>query len=813
MNRKELVKQMTLEEKCSLLSGGTQFTTKSVRRLGVPSIYLSDGPSGVRKQAGASDHLGLNPSLPATCWPSASTIANSWDVELGEEIGRYMGEEAKVQRVNVLLGPGLNMKRSPLCGRNFEYFSEDPYLAGKLAAAYIRGIQSNGIAACPKHFAVNSQETLRMHSDSVLDERTLRELYLTGFEIAVKEGRPKCLMSSYNRVNGVYASENRHLLREVLVDEWGFDGFVVTDWGGSNDRPSGVAAGNHLEMPETGGSSDREVADAVRQGRLDEATLDQLVEEYLRVLDQIVILDDAPDHFDEASHHEFARRAAQSAIVLLKNEGGLLPLAQETRVAVIGDFAETPRYQGAGSSAVNPTKVDNALDALKASGLKVVGYEPGFLRHGGEEPARLSAAVALAERADVVLLFLGLDELTETEGMDRKTMKLRDNQIETLQAVSKVNPHVVVVFSGGAPVECPWLESCEAMIHGYLGGQAGAGAIADALTGKVNPSGKLAETWPVSYEDTPAFRYFPGRERTAEYREGMYIGYRYYDTADVPVRFPFGFGLSYTAFEYSGLSVSPEKVSFTITNAGAIAGAEIAQVYVSRRNGTVFRPARELKGFAKVYLEPGESKTVTVALDDKAFRYFNVRTNRWEIEGGTYEIQVGASSRDIRLTGTVQVAGTDAPAPYDRERLPSYYSGKVTDVGEEEFSALLGRSIPAAQWDRTAPLELNDAFAQLSYAKSWIGRLIYRLFKNQLDRAEAAGKPDLDALFRMNMPFRGMAKMMGGAVDMAMAAALVEIFNGHFFKGVGRLIDSWRRKRRAEKETAEKLSRGGDAGA
>ena len=808
MEYKKLVKRMSLEEKCALLSGGTQFTTKSIPRLGIPAIRLADGPNGVRRQAGAADHLGLNPSLPATCYPTASTMANSWDVQLNEEMGRYLGEEAKAQRVNVLLGPGVNMKRSPLCGRNFEYYSEDPYLAGKLAAAYIRGVQSNGISACPKHFAVNSQETLRMHSDSVVDECTLREIYLTAFEIAVKEGKPRSIMSSYNRINGVYASEDRHLLRDILVDEWGFDGFVVTDWGGSNDRLAGVLAGNHLEMPATGGSSDREVADAVREGRVEEKVVDLLVEEYLKTLDQIGIPDDAPDHFDEAGHHAFVRKAAQAAIVLLKNDAQLLPLAQGTRVAVIGDFAEKPRYQGAGSSNVHSIRVDHALNCLKSSGLEVVGYEPGFLRHGGEDALKLAAAVELSRRADVVLLFLGLDELAESEGIDRITMKLRDNQVRLLQAVSEANPHVAVVFSGGTPVECPWLSQCQAMVYGGLGGQAGAGAVIDVITGKVNPSGKLAETWPLSYEDTPAHRYYPGMERTAEYREGPYIGYRYYETAQIPVCFPFGFGLSYTSFSYSQLSASSEGVRFTLTNTGGVAGEEVAQLYVSRREGQVFRPLRELKGFVKVRLEPGESRTVFIPLDDKAFRYFNVKTGRWEVEGGAYEVQVGASSQDIRLTGTVQLEGSTAPLPYDLDGLPSYADGQITEVSDREFSTLLGRPLPEARWNRAAPLELNDTFTQLSYAHGWVGHLTYRILKGQVDRAKARGAPDLNALFRLNMPFRGLAKMLGGAVDMAMAAALVEVFNGHFFRGMGHFVAAWQQKGRAARQTARKLAQG-----
>ena len=798
MEAMEYIAAMTLEEKCSLLSGSTQFDTKALPRLGVPSICFSDGPSGVRRQTGSGDHLGLGPSEPATCFPSASTMANAWDIELEEELGRRLGEEARSLGVDVLLGPGLNIKRSPLCGRNFEYFSEDPYLSGKLAAACIRGIQAQGVAACPKHFAVNSQETLRMHSDSVVDQRTLRELYLTAFEIAVKEGHPRWIMSSYNRINGVYANENRWLLRDLLREEWGFDGCVVTDWGGSSDHAAGVAAGSHMEMPTAGPATDRDLVRAVREGRVSEDWIDRMVEEYLRNL---------PDGkspaaaFDPEEHHRFARRAAAEAVVLLKNEESLLPLAPGTRAAVIGDFAQTPRYQGAGSSMVKPTRLDNALEELRNSGLEIVGYAPGFRRHGGEDAALLARAVELAEGADVVLLFLGLDELAESEGLDRTGLRLPESQIRLLEEVSRVNPRVVLVLAGGAPMECPWLEHCKAMVNGYLGGQAGGGALADVLTGKVYPSGKLAETWPLRLEDTPAFRWFPGRERTAEYREGIYVGYRYYDTAGTEVRFPFGFGLSYTDFAYSDLTASEGEVSFTLTNTGARAGAEIAQVYFSLPDRQVFRPRRELKGFARITLEPGESRRVAIPLDDKAFRYFNVSTGRWEVEGGTYLIQVGASSRDIRLTAQVKVAGPGAGTPYDPAALPSYFSGQITRVGDEEFAALLGRPLPESRWDRTVPLDLNDTFTQLQYAKGWVGRRVYKALKGQVDRAEAKGSPDLDALFRLNMPFRGVAKMTGGMADMAMVQALVDIFNGRFWSGLGRLARSWLRKRSMDRRT------------
>ncbi|MBD5133478.1 MAG: beta-glucosidase [Clostridiales bacterium] len=798
---------MTLEEKCSLLSGGTQFTSKAVPRLGIPARFFSDGPLGVRRQEGAADHLGLNPSVPATCYPAPSAIANAWDPALAEEVGTHLGVEAAALGVDVLLAPGLNIQRSPLCGRNFEYFSEDPYLSGKLAAAYIRGIQSQGVAACPKHFAVNSQETLRMHSDSVVDGRTLREIYLTGFEIAVKEGKPKCLMSSYNRVNGVYASENGALLQDILRDEWGFDGFVVTDWGGSSDRAAGLAAGNHLEMPATGGASDREVAAAVRAGRISEELVDRRIGELLSVLMELSPSKGVSAGFDREAHHAFARRAAGESIVLLKNEDRILPLAPGTRVAVIGDFAQTPRFQGGGSSSVNPTWVDMPLDCLRESGLDVVGYAPGFRRHGGEDAALRQQAAELADRADVVLVYLGLDELAETEGLDRMDMTMRPCQAALLEAVAAVNPNVVVVLAGGAPMETPWISHCKGLLYGSLGGQAGAGAMVDALTGKITPSGKLAQSWPLVGGDAPCARYFPGKERTAEYREGLFVGYRYYETAQVPVRFPFGFGLSYTSFSYSDITATDRSVSFTLSNTGPVAGAEVAQLYMGREDGAVFRPVRELKGFAKVYLEPGESRRVTIPLDDKAFRYFDVKTHHWEIEGGSYQIFVGASCRDIRLATQVDVVGTEAPDFCTV--LPSYTSGRVTNVPDSEFETLLGRPIPAKEWDRSAPLGLNDTFAQLQYARGWVGRLVHRMMKGQVDRSMTSGKPDLDALFRYNMPFRGVAKMMGGRVDMAMAEALLEVLNGRFFRGLGHLTAAFFRKNKAEKTAAAALSKAG----
>lgn len=785
MKHTDIIIKLNLEQKCALLSGDTVFTTRGYKNAGVPSITLSDGPNGVRKQAGAADHLGLNPSVPATCFPTAATVACSWDPALGEEIGRAMGEEAAAQEVAVLLGPGLNTKRSPLCGRNFEYFSEDPYLSGKMAAAYVRGIQSEGISACPKHFAVNSQELRRMASDSVVDERTLRELYLTGFEIVVKEAHPKALMSSYNLINGIYANENAHLLQDILREEWGFDGAVVTDWGGSNDHALGVKNGSTLEMPAPGGDAVRELLAAVRSGKIAEADVDARLDELLTlVLDTHAAVERHSRSFDADAHHALARRAAGESVVLLKNDDALLPLAEGTRVAVIGDFAETPRYQGAGSSAVNSIKVDTFLDCLNDSGLHSVGFAPGFDRQGKPDAAKQAEAVALAAKADAVLLCLGLDEIKESEGLDRADMKLADNQIELLQAVREANPNTVVIVNAGASLETPWLAHCKALVYGALGGQAGAGAMVDVLTGKINPGGKLAETWANAYDDTPARDHFAGPGRTVQYREGLYVGYRYYQTAGVPVAFPFGHGLSYTQFAYSDLHADAHSATLTVTNTGDRAGAEIVQLYVAKPNAEIFCPAQELKAFAKVQLAAGESKTVTLTLDDKAFRYWNTRTDSWEVEGGTYELRVGASSADIRLTATVEVIGTDALNPYAGKALPHYQSGQVQTVPDAEWETLLGRPIP----DDRVKIDRNMTLGELNHGRSPLGWLVWAVMTALLNASYKKGKPDLNVLFQYNMPLRALAKMTNGAISMGMVDGIVMEVQGFWVIGLVRVI-------------------------
>ena len=803
LKHQDVIKKLTVEEKCHLLSGRDFWSTVSVEAKGVPSINLSDGPHGIRKQEGAGDQLGLNGSLPATCFPTAATIANSWDPELGEKIGECLGEEAASQDVAVLLGPGLNIKRNPLCGRNFEYFSEDPYLAGKMAAGYIRGMQKNGISACPKHFAANNTELRRQASNSVMDERTLREIYLTGFEIAVKEADPLSIMSSYNMVNGVYANENEHLLQEILRDDWGFRGFVVSDWGACNDFVDGVRAGSHLEMPTTGGDSAEYLKKAIYEGKISEDLVDKRVDELLDVVfaTHEAVSKYAGHEFDVDAHHAMAMKASEESIVLLKNEDGILPLAPNTKVAVIGDFAETPRYQGAGSSVVNPTKLDSTMGVIGNYAFDVVGFEKGYPRVGAGDAAMQQKAVELAKKADVVLLYLGLDEISESEGLDRSHMKLPQSQINLLEAVAAVNEKVVIVMSAGSAVEMPWLDKCKAMVHGYLCGQAGAGAVLKAILGEINPSGKLSESYPVKYEDVSSAPYFPAEQRNVEYREGLYVGYRYFETAKVPVLFPFGYGLSYTTFEYSDLKVTDKEATFTITNTGSVDGAEVAQLYVSPKAAKVFRPAKELKGFTKVFLKAGESRTVTIPLDDKAFRYFNVVTDKFEIDGGEYDILIGASVADIRLTGTVTVAGTDAPVPFDMAEMLPWASGQVKNVSDEEFEKLLKQPIPDGKWAGT--LQMNDAICQLYYAKSLKARFVYKIMTGMLNKSIAKGKPDLNIIFIYNMPFRAIGKMAGGMVSQDMCESIVQIVNGHgiaFLKGLGGLIGGFFKQQKVMKQ-------------
>ena len=819
MKRKhqDILDQLTLKEKASLISGKDFWQTVNIDRLGIPSAFLSDGPHGVRRQAAAADHLGLNASIPATCYPTAATMANSWDPELGEGLGQRLGQEAAVQKVNVLLGPGTNMKRNPLCGRNFEYFSEDPYLAGKMAAGYIRGIQSNGISACVKHFACNDQEENRMTLDSVLDERTFREIYLTAFEIAVKEGKTKSIMSAYNLINGTFANENEHLLVDILRKEWGFDGLVVTDWGGNNDGVLSLKCGNQLEMP---GTPDRpeEVIKAIENGELDESVLDDNVDKLLDIIFDTMKngVEKAPEKFDVDEHHEFAKKCAEESAVLLKNDG-VLPLNKDEKVAFIGDFLFLPRYQGAGSSIVNPTKLDNTVDLLPICGLTVVGSARGFSRYGKKKNKLFKEAIELAKKADTVVLYLGLDEVTEAEGLDRENLHLENNQLELVKAVKELGKKVVVVLSCGSAVEIPFVDDTNALLHCYLNGQAGAEATLNILSGKVNPSGKLSETYPVVYEDVASSDNFPSHTRTIEYREAYGIGYRYFEKADIATRFPFGFGLSYTEFEYSNLKISDKGISFDVKNIGKVDGKEVAQLYVGLKNSEVIRPVKELKGFAKVFLKAGESKKVEIAFDDKTFRYFNTLTDKWEIEKGTYDIYVGASIQDIRLTGTVEQAGTGAKAPYDKKDLPNYDKGELRNIPDAEFEKLLGRPIP----DGSLPfykknrlvVDYNTTMSELRYAKRWIGRLVGKAipwFTRVLRKCGNRVLANTLIMGVVHQPMRGLSRFSGGGLRMSQLDGLIMMFNGHFWKGLHHYNKEGRKykkiakaEKKAQKEAAK----------
>lgn len=879
----ELIDKMTLEQKASLTSGKDFWQSMNIDELGIPSMFLSDGPHGIRKQAAAADHLGLNKSIPATCYPTAATMANTWNPQLGEEMATCLGEEAVALKVNVLLGPGTNMKRNPRCGRNFEYFSEDPYLAGKMASAYIRGIQSNGISACVKHFALNNQEERRMVIDTIVDERTMREIYLTAFEMAVKEGETKSIMSSYNMLNGKHTNENMHLMQDILRKEWGFKNVVVTDWAGENLRVPGLIAGNELEMPGTNGDTNRDIVRAVRkyneykqaveEGKMEQAAFDEACEKGEIVsekvldenLDRLLELifsteevykdkkekkedgvkhaestdwgnhmrevsqeetggykaasENADKHkivFDELKNHEMALRAARESIVLLKNEGNVLPVTAETKVAVIGDFAENPRYQGAGSSVVNPTRLDSALEVLDECGVKSVGFAKGFDRYGKKKPKLIEEACELAKKADVALVYVGLDEVTEAEGLDRENIELPACQVELIEALAKTGTKIVAVLSCGSAIEMNWDENCAAVIHAYLGGQAGAKAVLEVVTGAVNPSGKLSETYPLHYEDCPSASHFPGKQVSVEYREGLFIGYRYYDTAEVPVKYPFGFGLSYTTFEYSDLSADEKGVTFTVKNTGKRDGAEVAQVYVGKKETDIIRPKKELKGFTKVFLKAGESKTVTVPFDDKAFRYYNVDTLNWEVEGGEYQIYVAASVADVRLEGKVTLEGTGAKSPYDKEKLPSYFSGKVADVSTEEFEALLSTGDEKVRYVRPNPnyafykknrmvIHANCTVADLRYSKRWVGRAFAGAITFAINFLRAIGDRTTANTLIMGVyhqPMRGMAKFAGfGSYKMN---GLITMFNGHFWKGLGMFIGGDPQTKAEEKALKEK---------
>ena len=754
MEIKKLILEMTLEEKASLLSGLDFWHTKPVERLGIPSIMVSDGPHGLRKQDENADHLGMNESIKAVCLPTACATAASFDRAMLYEIGAAIGDSCQHERVAVNLGPAVNIKRSPLCGRNFEYFSEDPYLAAELSTSQIKGIQSRNVGVSVKHFAANSQENRRMSSDSVVDERTLREIYYPAFESAVKEGKAWTVMCSYNRVNGEFASQNRRLLTDILRGEWGFDGYVVSDWGAVSDRVKGVHAGLDLEMPASGGTNDLRVVNAVRAGELDEKDVDLAVERILTIHQRY--LDNAkPDTpWDKEAQHELARRLAAECMVLLKNEENVLPIAKGERVAVIGKFAKEPRFQGGGSSHINSFKVESLMDAL--AGMEGVTYAQGYdIVTETPDEEMITQAVAAAKAADKAVIVAGLPDAFESEGYDRTHMRMPACQVELIRRVAQVNPKTIVVLYNGSPVEMPWLGCAKAVVEGYLGGQAVGGATKDVLWGDVNPCGRLPESFPHQLEDNPSYLSYGGEGDTAVYSEGVFVGYRYYDKKKMDVLFPFGYGLSYTSFAYSNLTLSSTAIRDTqtltvtvdVTNTGSRAGKEVVQLYVGDPVSTVFRPVRELKGFEKIWLEPGETKTVCFELGKRAFAYWNTQINDWYVESGVFSIEIARSSRDVALAGEVTVEST--------AKLPVRFT--VNSIFEDLMKS------PKAM-EMLAPL--TQSIKENMGMGSEASEAAQSAISNEM----------VEAMIRY-MPLRTVASFSGGALSYDQLCAMVEAIN------------------------------------
>lgn len=795
LKHKDLISQMTLKEKASLCSGKDFWHLKSIERLGLPEIMVCDGPHGLRKQNAENKKVGIGNSYPATCFPTAVTTACSWDRDLIYKMGQALAEECLQHGVSVLLGPGVNMKRSPLCGRNFEYFSEDPELAGEMGAAFIAGVQSKGIGTSLKHFAGNSQEMKRMTSNSIIDERALREIYLRAFEKAVKKSQPWTVMNAYNLLNGTYCSENDRLQNKVLRDEWGFKGAVVSDWGAVNDRVAGLNAGNDLEMPSSGGVNDAKIVEAVKCGVIDETTLDERVDKLIDIILKGAANKKPGYKFDVKAHNLLSRQIAEQSMVLLKNDGNILPLkrVEGEYVAVIGAFADNPRYQGAGSSIINPTMIDSGRRAFNNSPISVK-FADGYDRSGKRknEDAYITEACNLAKNASKAVVFIGLTDDYESEGFDRSTMKLPDGHNRLVEAVSRVNDNVIVVLEGGSPVEIPWADDVKAILNAYLGGQSVAPAIVDVLTGKANPCGKLAETYPVCLKDTPTSFRYPDSKEDVQYRESIFIGYRYYDKVERNVRFPFGFGLSYTSFEYSDIKLKKKnltkgegaKVTFTIKNTGDVAGSEIAQVYVAKPESKIFRAPKELKGFVKIHLDPGEEKKVTVELDDRAFAFWNTATEDWCVESGEYKILVGASSRDIRLEAAAKMKSEDDETIVDlRESAGVYFDGDPARAREDDFKVIYGGEFKLAP--EITSDSLNNSIERSK--DKGLAKFIYNTVDLAMKPKGGVGSSMITNTI-MQTPIRNYVSMSNGLFTEDMADGLLKVFEGKdVAKGVGKI--------------------------
>ena len=813
----DILKQLTLEEKASLCSGDTFWTTKAIERLGIPSVRVSDGPNGLRREKDTGGTNVMQVSEPATCFPTAVTAASSWDEELLEEEGAAIANEALSLGVTTVLGPGVNIKRSPLCGRNFEYFSEDPFLAGRMGAAWIHGVQSNGVGTSLKHYLANDQEHLRMHIDAVVDERALREIYLPAFEYIVKKEQPTTVMCCYNKINGVYGSDNKLTNTELLRNEYGFKGIVVSDWGAVNDRVEGVKAGMDLEMPGNKGINDKLIVQAVKDKKLSMEDLDKVA---LRMIKFAFECKEKEKQVvaETEKNNDVARRVAEGGAVLLRNVDKALPLKPEQNIAVIGALAKHMRYQGSGSSNINPTKLTTFLDAMNEAG-QAYEYADGYkLKGDGYCKSLINKAKKVAEGKDAVLVFVGLTDAYESEGFDRKHLNLPDSHNILIDELLKVNPNIIVVLSGGAPMKISkWDTKVKAVLNLYLGGQAGGAAAYNLIYGKVNPSGKLAETFPYRNHDNIVSRYFPMGPRSVEYRESVYVGYRYFDTAEKEVAYPFGYGLSYTSFEYSDLKISakqieegePLTVSFKVKNTGDVAGAEIAQLYVSDVESSIFRPKKELKGFKKVFLEPGEEKEITLELNSRSFAYYNVLIKDWHIESGDFAILIGSSSQNIELTGTVNVISKNpnAPIPDYRETAPYYYDITEKDepkkrIPHENFAALYGKSLVENKPYEKGEFTINNTVAQI--AVTGVGKFIYNLltFGARLVAINSSN-PGMIIESVKDLPIRGFCGFTGGIISQKSCEGVVDMCNG-VKGGFKKFIKGFKKEKEPKQEETKK---------
>lgn len=822
MKYKDLIAQMSLEEKAGLCSGKDMWHTKAVERLGIPSVMMCDGPHGLRKQDDSGVSTNLNVSVDAICFPTASATASSWDKSLLGELGRTIGEEAVAENVAVVLGPGTNIKRSPLCGRNFEYFSEDPYLAGMLSASFINGLQSKNIGASIKHYCANNQETYRMTINSVVDERTLRELYLLPFEIAVKLSQPRTIMASYNLINDTYATENEFLLNKVLRDEWGFEGLVVSDWGATNKRVEGLKAGHDLEMPSSGGMNDKLIVKAVKDGSLDEAVLDKAVD---RILDMIMRSTENPKDavYDKEEHYQIAKKIASESAVLLKNDGSL-PFTKEQKVLLVGELAIQPRFQGAGSSFINCTKISTIEQSLHDAGIEYE-FTSGYDLSDESEKKNVKLrrnAVELAKHYDTVLVVAGLPNKYEAEGFDRKHINMPASHDLLIKELAQVNKNVNVVLTMGASVEMPWIDDVRSVLCMYLGGQTSGDACVDLLLGKANPCGKTAETFALKLQDVPSTQNFPGARFSVEYREGLFVGYRYFNTVNVPVLFPFGHGLSYTKFEYSNLTLSSKSITdkdiltatLDVENVGEIDGKEIVQLYVNDVESSVYMPYQQLKGFEKIALKAGEKKRITFSLDKRSFAFYNTNANDWQVESGEFKIMIGASSRDIRLEDTVFVESTDTaeiiPTPQDSWYMHPDASKEIT---KEEFVAMSGLNIKEDyRIAKKGEFTEDDSFEDMANT-SGLARFALKIAKPAIRMSMKADKDDPNYLMIYEVmktsPMRALAFSSQGMFNMKMVDGVVTIMNGKFFKGLGMVLkniggdEEDKAKKKEEKQKAK----------